>query len=226
MNPQAIIFDCDGTLVDSEAPAIAVLHQMIGELGIDITAAQARQQFLGVRMADCVRWIGSQLAVKADDFDADFTARLRNATELRFRQGLSAMPGAHDLLARLQGPICVATNGPREKVELTLELTGLRRYFPEHIYCAYETGYFKPDPGLFLHAAHAMGVAPAHCAVVEDSLPGLQAGVAAGMQVYSLYPASDTPAELRTQVHRISGLADLLHCLPAPWLAANSVLQR
>lgn len=225
MHPQAIIFDCDGTLVDSEGPAIDVLRQMIVELGIEITPAQARQQFLGVRMADCVRWIGKQLAVKADDFDAAFTARLRSATEQRFRQGLSAMPGAHELLARLRGPICVATNGPREKVELTLELTGLRRYFAEHIYCAYETGYFKPDPGLFLHAAHAMGVAPAHCAVVEDSLPGLQAGVAAGMQVYSLYPASDTPTELRTRVHSINNLTALLACLPAQWLTANAALQ-
>jgi beta-phosphoglucomutase-like phosphatase (HAD superfamily) len=64
----------------------------------------------------------------------------------------------------------------------------LRHYFGEHVYCAYEVGSFKPEPGLFLHAAHALGVPPTDCAVVEDSLPGVQAALAAGMRVFSLLP--------------------------------------
>jgi HAD superfamily hydrolase (TIGR01509 family) len=103
----------------------------------------------------------------------------------------------------------VATNGPREKVEQTLALTGLRPYFGERVFTAYEVGSFKPAPGLFLHAAAALGCAPASCAVVEDSEAGLRAGVAAGMQVFALMEGRDVPAALRPQVTCIHSLAQL-----------------
>jgi len=128
---------------------------------------------------------------------------------LRFAQRLDVIPGAFELLGALQIPFCVATNGPREKVELTLGLTGLRRFFPEHIFSAYEVGIFKPDPGLFLHAAQVLGMAPEHCAVVEDSLPGIQAGLNAGMRVFSLLPAADLPPDMAERVVCIRDLTDL-----------------
>ncbi|NVO06006.1 MAG: HAD-IA family hydrolase, partial [Rhodoferax sp.] len=87
--------------------------------------------------------------------------------------------------------------------------TGLRRFFPEHIFSAYEVGKYKPDPGLFLHAAQVLGVAPVHCAVVEDSLPGIQAGLAAGMRVFSLLPKTDLPPELAQRVVCIRNLLEL-----------------
>ena len=124
------------------------------------------------------------------------------------------MPGASELLSKLDVPFCVATNGPREKVELTLALTGLRAYFGEHVFCAYDTGFFKPDPGLFLHAAKALRIAPGRCAVVEDSLPGVVAGLAAGMQVFTLFPSSDLPPELVNRVQCFSSLVDLHDYLP------------
>ena len=80
----------------------------------------------------------------------------------------------------------VATNGPREKAELTLGLTGLLPHVGDRLFCAYEVGYWKPDPRLFLHAAQALGVPAATCAVVEDSRAGVEAGLAAGMRVFSL----------------------------------------
>ena len=211
---QAVIFDCDGTLVDSEGPAIDVIRTMVGELGIPLTLEQAHTHFLGVRMAECMRWIGSQLTDKPADFEATFMARVRQATEVRFHQGLQAMPGAAEILSRLCVPFCVATNGPREKVELTLQLTGLRSYFGERIFCAYETGFFKPDPGLFLHAARTLGIDPAHCAVVEDSLPGIAAGLAAGMQVFSLYPVEQLPPDLLQRITSIECLQRLEDHLP------------
>lgn len=119
------------------------------------------------------------------------------------------IPGAFDLLERLTIPFCVATNGPREKAELTLELTGLLKFFPDRLFSAYEVGIYKPDPGLFLHAAQVMGVAPERCAVVEDSLPGVQAGLAAGMQVYALLPPEGLGTEISQQVHFITDLTGL-----------------
>lgn len=192
-----------------------VLQTLAAELGLNLTQAQAYRQFRGVRMADCVQWIGAQLPDKPHDFDAEFTRKVRATMAEKFREGLDVIPGAFELLNKLTIPYCVATNGPRDKVTLTLGVTGLLHYFEDRIFSAYELGYFKPDPRLFLAAAEAMGVQPAHCAVVEDSLPGIQAGIAAGMQVFSLLHASHLPPGLAQYVSPIQDLrhldADLHH---------------
>nr|WP_315186550.1 HAD-IA family hydrolase [uncultured Albidiferax sp.] len=205
----AVIFDADGTLVDSEEPGMDVLHALAVAHGVQVTRAEAHQRFRGARMADCIAWITSQLPAQAPGFEVALTAQVRQQSEIRFRQGLQPLPGALALLQSLQVPFCVATNGPREKVELTLGLTGLRPLLGERIFCAYEVGHFKPDPGLFLHAAQALGVAPVHCAVVEDSLPGVLAGLAAGMQVFSLHPRAGMAAEVAQRVTFIDGLEAL-----------------
>jgi len=206
---RALIFDCDGTLVDSEVPSMDVIHEQASALGVVFTREQAHQQFRGARMADCIAWIAAQLPQVEHGFAEDFARKVRAEQALRFAQRLDVIPGAFELLGALQIPFCVATNGPREKVELTLGLTGLRRFFPEHIFSAYEVGIFKPDPGLFLHAAQVLGMAPEHCAVVEDSLPGIQAGLNAGMRVFSLLPAADLPLDMAERVVCIRDLTDL-----------------
>lgn len=186
-----------------------VLFELAQAQGVQLTREVAHQQFRGVRMADCIAWIAAQLPHIPPGFEADFMAQVRLHTDIRFRQGLLPLPGALTLLQSLELPFCVATNGPREKVELTLGLTGLRPLFGDRIFCAYEVGHFKPDPGLFLHAAQALGIAPEHCAVVEDSLPGVQAGLAAGMQVFSLHPREGLPADIAERVTFIENLGAL-----------------
>jgi HAD superfamily hydrolase (TIGR01509 family) len=206
---RAVIFDCDGTLVDSEVPGLDVLHQLAGAHGAVFARDEAHALFRGKRMAHCVEAIAQRLPVRPEGFSDAFTLAVRQAMAARFRENLDPMPGALALVERLQIPFCVATNGPREKAELTLGLTGLLPWFEQRLFCAYEVGSFKPAPGLFLHAASALGVAPAHCAVVEDSLTGVEAGVAAGMQVFSLCPPQTVPAGLVERIIHISGLAEL-----------------
>lgn len=208
-NIQAVIFDCDGTLVDSEVPGMDVLHAHACALGLEFTREQAHQRFRGVRMADCIAWIGAQLQHKPDGFEVDFARRVRSAQAERFSEGLAVIPGACELLERLTIPFCVATNGPREKAELTLGLTGLLKYFPDRLFSAYDVGIYKPDPGLFLHAAKTLGIAPECCAVVEDSLPGIHAGLAAGMRVYALIPSVELSADISRQVRSITDLTAL-----------------
>jgi len=205
----AIIFDCDGTLVDSEVPGMDVLRAMAQEAGLKLSQETAYAQFRGVRMADCVRWIGTQLQLAPQHFDLDFTDRVRRAMDARFRLGLKVIPGAPELLAKLKQPFCVATNGPRAKVELTLTVSGLRGFFGERVFSAYELGCFKPDPGLFLHAARALQVEPKRCAVVEDSLTGIEAGLDAGMTVFSLHPRNRLPPSIAHEVHCIDDLRAL-----------------
>jgi HAD superfamily hydrolase (TIGR01509 family) len=209
----ALIFDLDGTLVDSEAPGLDVLHQMAADLGAPWGRDEMHARFGGVPMARCVSTIARHIAAQHQPLDeVAFLRQLRLNMAARFREGLDEIPGARVLLQRLQAlnkPFAIGTNGPREKAEITLGVTGLRDYFGDRLFCAPEVGSFKPEPGLFLHAAAALGVAPSACGVVEDSLPGIQAGLAAGMQVFSLHPRQGLPAEVAERVQFIDDLHQL-----------------
>jgi beta-phosphoglucomutase-like phosphatase (HAD superfamily) len=157
--------------------------------------------FKGGKMADSVTHIEARLGrALPDDFVPTYRARLADA----FRTRLRAIDGALDLVSTLSVPFCVASSGPREKMELTLSLTGLLPYFrstagdagaatTDRLFSCYELGTWKPDPGLFLHAARAMGVEPRDCLVVEDSLPGILGGLAAGTIVVAFQPHGVDP---------------------------------
>jgi len=206
---RAFIFDADGTLVDSEVPSMDVIHEQALALGLELSREEAHRQFRGRNMAGVIEFVASRLPQVPADFADVFARNVRSAQAERFNRGLDAIPGAHALVQALTVPFCVATNGPRAKVELTLGLTGLRPYFGDWIFSAYEVGVFKPDPGLFLHAAQAMGVPAQHCAVVEDSEPGIRAGLAAGMQVYSLVPIDVLAPDLLPCVQTIRDLTEI-----------------
>jgi HAD superfamily hydrolase (TIGR01509 family) len=208
----ALLFDLDGTLVDSEKAGLDVLHEMACALGADWSREASHARFRGVPMPLCVADLAKQLPHLQLD-QAAFLKELRSAMAARFRESLVEIPGASALLQSLQIPFAVATNGPREKASLTLGLTGLERWLQGRVFCAPEVGSYKPEPGLFLHAARALGCEPTQCAVVEDSLPGLRAGLAAGMRVFSLHPREGLPEDIAQRVVFIAQLADL-----KPWL--------
>ena len=204
---KAIIFDCDGTLVDSETSGMTALHEEACKLGY--SQAQALDDFRGRRMSLCIEMIEARIGRPAP---TGFMATVRLAMADKFRAGIVPMPGAPQLLQALRRaglPYCIASNGPQDKMELTLALSGLQSYFEKHVFSAYEIGHWKPSPELFFHAARAMGVEAIGCAVVEDSLPGIAAGLAAGMRVYSMCERKTVPAELAARVVQIDGLADL-----------------
>lgn len=215
MHIDALIFDSDGTLVDSEAPGLDVVHRLAVEQGLVISREEAHERFRGVRMAEVAAWIAERLGQAGPVFEDRFVELAREGMAERFRQGLDPMPGAAELIGRLAVPYCVATNGPREKVELTLAVCGLRPLFCDRVFSAYEVGMFKPEPGLFLHAAQALGAVPERCAVVEDSATGIAAGVAAGMQVFAMCPPRLVPEVFHPRVTFIDALSDLLRLLPA-----------
>jgi len=204
---ESVIFDCDGTLVDSELLANMVLVEYAASFGLHIPIEEAMRRYVGGKMADCVAGIENRLGHKLPE---TFVPELRARTAAAFRTHLRPMEGARDLLASLQVPFCVASSGPREKIELSLDTTGLALFFTrERIFSAYEVGFWKPDPRLFLHAARVMGVPPERCAVVEDSLPGVTAGLAAGMPTFWFHPPPDMPKSV-SALHNLTDLADAL----------------
>lgn len=217
--PAAFIFDLDGTLVDSEWMGLEVLHGMGRALGAPWRLKDMHSQFGGKPMAQCAAELAKQLPSDQRPFDETlFVTQLRANMAIRFRQDLQEIPGAKVLLQQLhtlQIPFAIGTNGPREKAELTLGITGLRDLIGERLFCAPEIGGFKPDPALFLHVAAALDCAPENCAVVEDSMPGLLAGLAAGMQVFSLHVRQGLPAEVAERVHFIHSLSQLNAWLPS-----------
>ncbi len=183
-----MIFDCDGVLVDSEPIANRVLCEALIGVGLDCDAAETERATRGLSMASVLTWAAAELGRPLPD---DFVERVQARTFAAFRAGLEPVPGVAAALERIPIPICVASSGEAEKIRLSLGLTGLLPRFEGRVFSATEVGRGKPYPDLFLHAARVMGAAPAACAVVEDSLPGVEAGHAAGMTVLAYADGRD-----------------------------------
>ncbi|MCA9049018.1 MAG: HAD family hydrolase [Planctomycetaceae bacterium] len=177
----AVIFDCDGTLVDSETLSLSVLIEYVAEFGLVISADEAHDRFAGNELSVVLREIEQRLGCS---LPTEFLHNFRRRQMSVLREHVRPIDGAHRLLAGLRVPFCLASNAPRSKIELCLETTGLHVHFSaSRIHSAYEVDAWKPRPDLFLKAAAEIGVPPQRCAVVEDSVFGIEAGLAAGMQV-------------------------------------------
>jgi HAD superfamily hydrolase (TIGR01509 family) len=184
-----VIFDCDGVLVDSERLQNEVFVAMLRELGIEITLEGMFEQFVGHSMAYCMALVERMLGHPPP---ADFLPRLQQRTFEAFRDGLRPVDGIVEALDRIVLPTCVASGGDHDKIRFTLGHTGLWSRFEGRIFSVVDVPRAKPHPDVYLHAAATMGVAPARCAVVEDTPVGVTAAVAAGMTVFGY--ARLTPA--------------------------------
>jgi HAD superfamily hydrolase (TIGR01509 family) len=191
--PQLVIFDCDGVLVDSEPVANRILGQMLREVGLELTQEQIFQNFVGYSLPHCLRIIERMLGRPAP---ANFLRDLQARTFAAFKTELRAMPGiefALDALDAVRVPYCVASSGDHEKMNTTLGITGLLPRFAGRIFSVTQVAHGKPAPDIYLFAARQMRIEPPGCIVVEDTPPGVQAGIAAGMTVLGF--CAFTPAE-------------------------------
>lgn len=192
MRFDAVLFDCDGVLVDSEPITNGVLREMLQELGWELTQAECMAHFVGKALKEEVALIARHTGRPVGaQWLSDFQQRRNTALQER----LTAIPNVHDAVhaihTRHAARIACASGADRFKVEMQLRHVGLMDYFEGRIFSGYETPRSKPFPDVYLAAALALQASPHRCAVVEDTITGVSAGVAAGAYVYAYAPSGD-----------------------------------
>ena len=184
-----VIFDCDGVLVDSERLSVRTEREILAGLGWPLSEAEIVDRFVGRSAAHMHQEIERHLS-RAVDWDIEFEARYREV----FDRELVAVPGVVEALGEITVPTCVASSGSHEKMRFTLGKTGLYDHFAGRIFSVDQVARGKPAPDIFLFAAEQMGARPGRCAVVEDSVSGVTAGLAAHMEVLA-YAGGVTAAD-------------------------------
>ena len=211
----AVLFDCDGVLVDSESITNGVLRDMLEERGWTLSSDECMRIFVGKAVKDERATIEAKTGKPlTEEWMVEFRER-RNTGLMRsllpVRNAVMAVARIHEMHA---GRIACASGADRFKVEMQLEKCGFMPYFKGHIFSGHELPRSKPFPDVYLAAAAALGVDPKRCAVIEDTVTGATAGVAAGCTVFGYSPAEaghDAPAALRQAgaAHIFTDMAEL-----------------
>ncbi|MGH1492123.1 MAG: HAD family hydrolase [Acidimicrobiales bacterium] len=189
---ELVIFDNDGVLVDSELLSITVIAELLQSAGMPLSVDEVGERFIG-RTHDYV------MASLTAEFGPppDSVRDFETAVLAAFPDRLQPVRGMNEALSQIEQPICVGSNGGLDRVRLSLAIAGLDSCFvAEHVFSADMVAHAKPAPDLFLHAARTVGVDPAKCLVVEDSVVGVTAAVSAGMQVVGFVGGSHTSPPL------------------------------
>jgi HAD superfamily hydrolase (TIGR01509 family) len=197
--PDLVIFDCDGVLVDSEIVAARVEAELLSAAGYEITAAEISQEYAGLTFKDILIRIEEKAAIP---FQVSLIDRAEELIDHRLKAEVRAIEGADEAAAGVAGHKCICSNSRTERIELMLEKTRLMPYFAGRIFSSLETptGKPKPAPDVFLHAARTLGANPASTFVIEDSVHGIAGARAAGMRVIGFTGAA----------HSFPGHADAL----------------
>jgi len=186
IEPDLIIFDCDGVLVDSEVLSCRCLTEVLAAHGINLGLDQALDLFLGRSTTAVIEYYQAMGRSIPDQFSSELRAGVRAV----FVSALRPIEGVGSVLERLQIPHCVASSSDVDRVSLSLCLTGLAPHFDSNLYTAQMVERGKPAPDLFLYAAGKMQADPRRTLVIEDSVSGVTAAKAAGMTAWGFVGGS------------------------------------
>jgi HAD superfamily hydrolase (TIGR01509 family) len=187
-----IIFDCDGVLVDSEPLSMHADVMLLNQFGIDLTVKEAAHRFIGKTFEAMLDEISAEYAVA---FPSGLSASKDQMLEALFRRDLNVVDGVPALLDDLRArglTFSVASNSPRARVALALELTGIAHHF-DAITTFEEVARGKPAPDVFLRAVEKTSLPAPSCRVVEDSSTGVMAAVAAGLMTFGFTGTHHAP---------------------------------
>nr|WP_316644434.1 HAD family phosphatase [uncultured Roseateles sp.] len=213
----AVLFDCDGVLVDSEAISAAVMRDLLVTRGWAMTLAECLSLLHGKALKDLAPLIAERTG---DVVDEAWMADFRALRDVQLDRHVRAVPHIRETLVALHARglrMACASGADRVKVELQLARTGLAPFFAGRIFSGHEVARNKPSPDVYLAAAEGLGVAPERCAVVEDSITGVMAGVAAGARVFGYAPLDGADALRAAGASLVlSSMADLTQALASP----------
>ncbi|WP_148252014.1 HAD family hydrolase [Aidingimonas lacisalsi] len=193
-----LLFDSDGTLVDSEILLAQVMADILPRYGLPFTASRYMSEFRGVRFLDIVVTLEQIHGRLEEEQQQRLEADMRAHMDARMRAELKAIDGMPMALEALGAyPRAIVSNGPEHKIRCAMESTGLDVHFRDKLFSAYSLGVWKPDPELFRIAADAMGYPYERCVVIDDAAVGVAAGLEAGMNVIHLnhFPDEETTPE-------------------------------
>ncbi|EDY3151847.1 6-phosphogluconate phosphatase [Salmonella enterica subsp. arizonae serovar 41:z4,z23:-] len=179
---EAVFFDCDGTLVDSEVICSRAYVAMFRQFGITLELTEVFRRFKGIKLYEIIDTISKEHGVALAKAELELVYRAEVAR--LFDSELEAIAGANTLLKSIKTPMCVVSNGPVSKMQHSLGKLGMLHHFPDLLFSGYDIQRWKPDPALMFHAANAMNVNVEQCILVDDSSAGAQSGIAAGMEVF------------------------------------------
>jgi HAD superfamily hydrolase (TIGR01509 family) len=176
-----VIFDCDGVVVDSMYLHTEVESEAYRSVGIEVSPKDLAMRFSGVSDAEVHRTLSEETG---HPIPPDIADRIERRKRIVFAERLKPISGIREVLTALgDKPRCLASGTGVDLLYYLLGIVGLTEQFAPHIYSSEMTPRGKPFPDLFLHAANQLGHAPENCLVIEDGVPGVQAGRAAGMRV-------------------------------------------
>jgi HAD superfamily hydrolase (TIGR01509 family) len=193
---ECVIFDCDGTLIDSEKLCLQAICLTMAELDISVDYQWLKENFQGIKIHivfDSI--LGMHDKKNGQDMEA-LIIRYRQHCNYLFEQHLQPLDGVREVIATLQQQniaICIASNAPMEKMDVTLAITDLKKDFHGRIFSAFDANAWKPDPKMLEYVMGKMGYSPQQCLFIDDSLVGVEAGVGAGIK--TLYFAHDADSD-------------------------------
>jgi HAD superfamily hydrolase (TIGR01509 family) len=208
MRPAAVIFDCDGVVVDSEHPTLVMVRDDLERYGLPLTLEELEAGYIGGTVETVAQKARANGARLPDDWVSDFYERMY----AMLRAHVPLVPGILGVLDALDSagiPYAMGSNGTPEKMQITLGQHGLIGRFRGHLYSGQALGKPKPAPDLYLHAAGRLGVPAAACVVIEDSAAGARAARAAGMRCYGYAPKGVHPALAAEGAVLFSNMGDL-----------------
>lgn len=186
MRYQAVFFDCDGVLVDSEPISLQVLRQMLAKRGWELSALACKELFLGRAASDWPEIIKTHGPFEVE---AEWLTAYRLKRQQALKQQIKAVPGIHEALKQISkhwpGRLACVSAARREKIMVQLDTLGLTHFFAPHIFSGADVARNKPYPDVYWAACEGFGLTGAECAVIEDSLTGIRAAVEAGTIVYA-----------------------------------------
>jgi len=194
----AIIWDCDGVLIDSEVIACGVMLDHFAALGYHMTLEDFIIRFMGKNFRRICAEIADETGI---DIQAGFDPDAYKAEQYAaFEKLLQPTVGVAAFLQSCAVPVAVASGSELARLHLTLDVTGLRDFFGAHIYSADMVPNGKPAPDIFLYAAKRLGIAPEACLVIEDGIHGIHGAQAAGMEVWAYLGGSHMTPRAREAV--------------------------